>query len=105
MKKRTSVILGGLTLLLLPIAAFVPPGNAQAARIPKGGLLFQEKAQTAGKVAPEVLAGTADGESMSVVVLLADQADVSAAYGMKDQDARGWYVYTTLTRHAERTQV
>ena len=56
------------------------------------------------KIAPEVLADTADGKSASVVILLADQADVSAAYAMKDQDARGWFVYNTLTQHAARTQ-
>src|SRR5205814_8033007 len=66
--------------------------------------------QTAGsltadaKIAPEALAETADGKNASVVILLADQADVSAAYEMKDQDARGWYVYNTLTQHAARTQ-
>ena len=52
-----------------------------------------------------MLADTADGKNASVVILLADQADVSAAYGMKDQDARGWFVYNTLTQHAARTQV
>src|SRR5437763_16178882 len=43
------------------------------------------------KIAPEVLADTADGKSASVIVLLADQADVSAGYGMRDQDGRGWF--------------
>jgi serine protease AprX len=57
------------------------------------------------KIAPQVLAETADGAIASVVILLADQADVSAAYEMKDQDARGWFVYNTLTQHAARTQV
>jgi subtilisin family serine protease len=57
------------------------------------------------KVAPKVLADTAGGKATSVVVLLADQADVSAADDMTDQDARGWYVYNTLTQHAARTQV
>ena len=52
-----------------------------------------------------MLADTADGKTTSVVIMLADQADVSAAYEMKDQDARGWYVYNTLTEHAARTQV
>src|ERR1700730_3833479 len=56
------------------------------------------------KIAPEVLADTADGKNASVVILLADQADVSAAYAMKDQDARGWFVYNTLSQHAARTQ-
>jgi len=57
------------------------------------------------KVAARVLADTTDGKSTSIVILLTDQADVSAAYEMKDQDARGWYVYNTLTEHAARTQV
>ncbi len=57
------------------------------------------------KIASRVLADTADGKSTPVVIYLADQADVSAAYSMKDQDARGWYVFNTLTQHAARTQV
>jgi subtilisin family serine protease len=57
------------------------------------------------KIAPQVLAETAEGALASVVILLADQADVSAAYEMKDQDARGWFVYNTLTQHAASTQV
>src|SRR5689334_3058813 len=59
---------------------------------------------TAAKIAPEVLADTANGNRASVVIFLAEQADVSAAYEIKDQDARGWFVYHTLTQHAERTQ-
>src|SRR3977135_1532070 len=66
---------------------------------PKGSL----SART--KIAPDVLADTADGKRASVVILPADQADVSAAYTMKDQDARGWFVYNTLTQHAARTQM
>jgi hypothetical protein len=56
------------------------------------------------KIAPEVLVETTEGGSASIVILLADQADVSAAHQMKDQDARGWFVYNTLTQHAARTQ-
>src|SRR2546429_736153 len=59
----------------------------------------------ANKIAPEVLADTAGGKSASVVIFLADQADVSAAHAIRDQDARGWYVYNTLTQHAAQTQV
>ena len=59
----------------------------------------------ADKVASRVLRDTANGESTSIVILLTDQADVRAAFSMVDQDARGWYVYTTLTEHAARTQV
>jgi serine protease AprX len=57
------------------------------------------------KIGPQVLADTADGKSTSVVILLTDQADVSAAYAMTNQDERGWFVYRTLTEHAARTQV
>ena len=57
------------------------------------------------KISPQVLSDTADGNSTSVIILLADQADVSAAYDMKDQDARGWFVYNALTQHAARSQV
>jgi hypothetical protein len=41
----------------------------------------------------------------SVVILLADQADVNGGFGMRDHDARGWFAYNTLTQHAARTQV
>src|SRR5260370_11424392 len=58
----------------------------------------------ANKIAPEVFADTTDGKSASVIILLADQANVSAGYGMRDQDARGWFVYNTLAQHAVRTQ-
>jgi subtilisin family serine protease len=61
-------------------------------------------AEIAAKIAPDVLAGTTEGGSASIVILLADQADVSAAHQMKDSDARGWFVYNTLTQHAARTQ-
>ncbi len=56
------------------------------------------------KISTRVLADTADGKPAPIVILLADQADVSLAYEMKDQDARGWFVYNTLTQHAARTQ-
>jgi subtilisin family serine protease len=56
------------------------------------------------KIAPDVAARLAKGGSMSVVLFMADQADVNAAYSIKDQDARGWYVYNTLKEHADRTQ-
>src|SRR5689334_10335327 len=51
----------------------------------------------ASKIDPALIAATANGQSASVVIMLADQSDLSAAYTMTDQDARGWYVYRTLT--------
>jgi serine protease AprX len=59
----------------------------------------------ANKIAPEVLADTADGGSASVVILLSDQANVNAGYAIRDQDAQGWFVYNSLTQHAARTQI
>ena len=57
-----------------------------------------------GKVENRVLTDTASGRQASFLVKLRSQADLSAAYGMRNQDARGWYVYRTLRAEAERTQ-
>jgi serine protease AprX len=96
------------------INAFFAPRVAISFALCFGGVLLTMRAWSsaagpkpvdiAAKVAPEVLGETADGGTSSVVILLADQADVSAAYQMKDANARGWFVYNTLTQHAARTQ-
>ena len=57
-----------------------------------------------GKIENRVLSDTAGGRETSIVINLAQQADLSAAHGMRDQDAQGWYVYRTLKRTADRTQ-
>lgn len=74
------------------------------ARVANAYAIADIPGKTASKIAPEVVADTADGRRASVIILLADQADVTVAYEMKDHDARGWYVYNTLTQHADRTQ-
>jgi subtilisin family serine protease len=56
------------------------------------------------KIDGSVLRATTGGASASFGVYLRDQADLTAAYAMKDQDARGWYVYRTLRDEAARTQ-
>ena len=66
--------------------------------------LAQNETVLTDKVSPEVLADTAEGRSASIVIFLADQADLSAAYAIKDQDQRGWFVYNTLTQHATQNQ-
>ncbi|MBK9529354.1 MAG: hypothetical protein IPO41_13825 [Acidobacteria bacterium] len=58
----------------------------------------------ATKVSDAVREDTSKGKKAEVVILLADQADVSAAYDIKDEDERGWFVYNTLTTHAAVTQ-
>jgi serine protease AprX len=99
-------VLGSVGVFLALVGFGMSSGVSALAQNPKGN---QERGgtarRTAGvKIAPEVLADTAGGKNASVVIFLADQADVSAAYGMKDQDARGWFVYNTLSQHAARTQ-
>lgn len=61
-------------------------------------------ASAASKIASTVLQDTAGGKTSQFMVVLADQANVQSANSMKDQDARGWYVYNNLHSHAERTQ-
>ncbi len=69
-----------------------------------GAVLTDPLRPGSAKIAREVFDDTLDGKRTSVIIFLADQADVGAAYDMKDQDARGWYVYNTLTEHAALTQ-
>jgi len=65
---------------------------------------WAEVDDTRRKVEASLLAEAAGGQPCACVVLLAEQADLSAAYSMRDADARGWYVYNTLRAHARRTQ-
>jgi len=89
------VVLGMIGVLLALVGLAITPGPS---------VLAQNPSAASGKISQEVFEDTADGRSAPVVILLAEQADVSAAYEMKDQDARGWFVYNTLTQHAARTQ-
>ncbi len=79
---------------------------ALAAAVAAFGLFSGETRATgySPKISGRVLSETANGQQASFVVFLRDQADLSAAYRMKDQNARGWYVYRTLRAHAARTQ-
>src|ERR1044071_5014945 len=56
------------------------------------------------KISDSVLRETASGRTAPIVVYLRSQANLSRAYAMSDQNARGWYVYRTLKAHAARTQ-
>ena len=56
------------------------------------------------KIEARVLRDTAGGKTASIVINLADQANVSSAYQIADEDARGWFVYRTLKEHAAKTQ-
>jgi subtilisin family serine protease len=64
-----------------------------------------EPAQPAG-VDPQVYADLAASPhgTAEILVIMAEQADLSAAYGIADWSARGQYVYDTLKATADRTQ-
>ncbi len=94
-----------LTLAVLALVAGALIGRSAlagpAASLPNEG---RTAPSAASKIDARVLADTANGASTSVVIYLADQANVNAAAGMKDQDAQGWYVYNSLKTQADRTQ-
>jgi subtilisin family serine protease len=69
------------------------------------GPMSVEPARPAG-VDPQVfadLAASPDGTA-EILVIMAEQADLDAAYGIADWEARGQYVYDTLKAAADRTQ-
>jgi quercetin dioxygenase-like cupin family protein len=94
-------------IMALPVLAFailiglIGPGEQALAGVPDGAPFASNPSN---KVERAVLEDTANGKSAAFVVLMADQANLSAAYGMKDPDARGWYVYNTLKSQADKTQ-
>jgi serine protease AprX len=91
------------SLFLVAAAAAAIGAIASSRAVSQGGLPVS--GATRNKIAPDVLADTADGQVASVIIFLADQADLSASYAIREQDARGWFVYNTLTQHAARTQI
>ena len=82
-------------ILAAATAVIAAIGMADAAR---GGNGEQRQDQRSGSARHRRRRGR------SFVIYLGDQADVSAASSMTDQDARGRYVYNTLKQHAARTQ-
>lgn len=93
--------IGQLVAWLLLLALAVTPVYAAQITDGTGGASY---ASYAGKISSDVWRAAADGEEISFIIFLEDQADLSAAYKMKNQDARGWYVYNTLKQHAAQTQ-
>jgi serine protease AprX len=79
------ILLLGLVLVVPAISAAALPG-------------------TATEVAPQVMAATADGGRTSVVVFMAQQADLHAPAALSDKVARGRAVYRALTAQAARSQ-
>jgi serine protease AprX len=83
--------------------------GAAAAAVTFGGLLGgfagEPRASAAeGKVSQQVMLDTANGQETSFIIYMGEQADLSAASQIADQDARGWYVYDKLKQQADATQ-
>jgi serine protease AprX len=57
-----------------------------------------------GKITPWTLARTADGAVAEFLVVMGEQADLSAADALPTKAAKGRFVYETLFRQAERSQ-
>jgi subtilisin family serine protease len=87
---RAALGLAGVLALMLGASAGAPFAAAQT--------------QPSTKVAPRVLRDLASNRNTSLVILLADQADLRSAALVKDPDAQGRLVYETLKDHADRTQ-
>ncbi|MGA7732101.1 MAG: S8 family serine peptidase [Chloroflexia bacterium] len=89
-----------LAICVLAIGALMFRAFSTQAGVPAAVII----GDNVGKVAQTVLKDTENGQRTSFVILLSDQADLSKGYSMRDQDARGWYVYNTLRSHAEKSQ-
>ena len=87
------LLAGGLIAQAKSAIKAAPSGNPQSLR------------QTAlKKIAPWVLAKTADGEEAEFLVVLGDQADLSAAEQLQTKEEKGRYVFETLRAKAEASQ-
>src|SRR4030095_13997630 len=56
------------------------------------------------KIAPWVMEHTANGQQAEFFVVLADQADLSAAANLRTKAAKGQFVFPTLFNKAQTTQ-
>ena len=92
LKLAITLVLAGLIVGATPVLA----STGSHGQTPMAGYT--------GKVQNRVLSDTSAGGNSSFIVELKQQADLSKAYAMKNQDARGWYVYRTLKQTAEQTQ-
>lgn len=84
----TATVLAGAGSATQAVAANIP-ANAPAADV---------------KVEQAVRTALANGEAPAVLVKFHGKADLSAAFGIADRDARATYVYETLRSFADRTQ-
>ena len=89
-----------LLRLLLVLTTLLGMWPAAAASPP----VTPEAPAALDKVSPWVRSAVESDETADVLLVLADQADLSAAESLPTKQARGRYVYTTLWEHAQRSQ-
>ena len=95
MNKRTSFL---SALLVVFILAGSLAGHSPLLRANAQGIDPQ------GKVEPQVLEALQLSGAADYVIVMAEQADLSAAYSIADWNERGRYVYDTLSQTAARSQ-
>jgi serine protease AprX len=82
------------------IALFAAIGSSRA--IGRGGP--PDPTATANKIAPWVVEHTANGQQTEFMVVLADQANLSAAATMRTKSEKGRYVYDSVRNKSRTTQ-
>ena len=90
----------GVTIVLFALgkASAQPRTPAVQTKMLMGGLA------AANKIAPWVMEHTANGQEAEFFVVLADQADLSAADTLSTKAEKGRFVYQTLQSKAQTTQ-
>ncbi len=94
-------------LLILTACGALAAGliaNAKSHHNPSTNLSQEIQPGTLKKLAPWVLAKTANGEEAEFLVVLEDQADLSLAASLETKEEKGRYVFETLLAKARQTQ-
>jgi len=95
------LVLLSLVLGLMPLTAAqaAPISEPSAAAQPLPG----EQENPPAEIERGLLDKLATDGTADFVVVMAEQADLSAAYDITDWSERGWYVYDALREVAKRT--
>src|SRR5215468_496829 len=90
---------------LLLLAAFVViVGAIASSRQPAVAAPGSPRSFPSSKIAPWVMEHTANGQQAEFFVVLADQADLSAAANLRTKTEKGRFVFQTLFNKAQTTQ-
>jgi serine protease AprX len=92
------------SLLLLLAASVAVLGAVASSRQPAVAAPAGTGSLQSGKIAPWVAEHTANGQQAEFFVVLADQADLSAAANLQTKAEKGRFVYSTLFNKAQTTQ-